>query len=132
MRVLAAFVAMAVAAAPAASPHVVTLRIDTTIPNQIVKVDVKSPVAGLHLGNSSAAATSQFSANAPVSFVVDANVDALMIDAQGTTSVRVSFESGGTEREQSLKIAGAHMMLRRNADGDLVLGSRMNQAPARP
>ncbi len=131
MRVLAAFVAMAVAAAPSAAPHTVTLRIDAVQPNQVAKVEVKAPVAGLHLGNINVTATNQISVNSPVSIVVDANVDALTVDAQNGMSVRVSFEQGGTDRELALRIAGSHMILRRNADGDLVLGARMNSA-ARP
>jgi hypothetical protein len=125
MRILAAMAAATFLIAPVPEGHVVTLRIDTVAPGQPAKVDVKSSVPGLHLGSSSASASNQLSVNTPVSIVVDANVDGVMIDAQNGTAVRVSFEQGGSARELALKIVGSRMVLRRNMDGDLVPGSRM-------
>src|SRR3954470_6719025 len=125
MRVIPAFAALAFMVAPAPEAHTVTLRFDTIAAGQTAKLDVKSNVPGLHSGSSSAPAQRQLSVTTPVSIVVDANVDAVMIDAENMVGVRVSFEQGGTPRELALKIAGSHMMLRRNMDGDLVLGARV-------
>lgn len=130
MRVLAAITALAFTVAPGSEPHVVTLRFDSVAANQTIVVDVKAPTAGLRYDG--AASASQVSFKTPASVVVDATVDALMIDAQNGLNVRVSFESGGTPREVALKLAGSHMMLRRNMDGDLVPAARMVTNPNRP
>ena len=132
MRVLAGITLLAFAIAPGMDPHGVTLRFDTVAANQPARIDIKAPVTGLHLSASNAPAQQQLTINLPASVVVDANVDALMIDAQNGVAVRVSFEQGGSIREQALRIAGTRMMLRRNMDGDLVLGSRVTQVPGRP
>lgn len=132
MRVLAAIAALAFTVAPGTEPHPVTLRLDTMVAGQTAKVDIKASVAGLHFGTSSAPAERQLSVSTPVSVVIDANVDGVMIDTQNGVNVRVSFEQGGSPRELALKIAGTHMMLRRNMDGDLVLGARVLPAPNRP
>jgi hypothetical protein len=132
MRVLIGITALAFAVAPGSDSHPVTLRFDTVTSGQATKIDLKAPVAGLHLGNSSGPAQQQLTVTPPVSVVVDANVDALMIDAQNNVAVRVSFEAGGTPREQALRIVGTRMMLRRNMDGDLVMGARVLPAPGRP
>ena len=132
MRVLAAIAALSFAVVPGTEPHTVTLRLDTVAANQTTKIDIKAPGAGLHLGSRDAPAQQQVTVTPPASVVIDANVDALMIDAQNGVPVRVSFEQGGSQRELALRIAGVRMMLRRNMDGDLVLASRAQQAPGRP
>src|SRR4051794_41081447 len=87
LRILAAFAAASFFIAPVPDGHAVTLRIDTVAPGQQAKVDVKSSVPGLHLGNSSATASNQLSVSTPASVIVDANVDGVMIDAQNGTAV---------------------------------------------
>jgi hypothetical protein len=124
--------ALAFTVAPGTGPHPVTLRIDTVAAGPKATVDIKASGAGLHSGASSAPAERQLSVTTPTSVVVDGNLDGVMIDAQNGASVRVSFEQGGSERELALKIAGTHIMLRRNMDGDLVLGARSMAAPSRP
>src|SRR5262245_2697261 len=121
MRALAAITALSFIVAPGSQPHEVTLRIDAVAANSPTKVDVKAPVPGLHLGGSNTPGQSQTTADTPFSVTVDANVDALMIDAQNQAALRVSFEKGGSARELALRISGNHLMLRRNADGDLVM-----------
>jgi uncharacterized protein YfaP (DUF2135 family) len=131
MRVLAAITALAFVVAPGSEPHVVTLRLDSVAPNQPIKVDIKAPIAGLHRDGGGAGAI-QVSITTPASVIVDQNVDGVMIDAENSLNVRVSFEQGGSPREIALKIAGSHMILRRNMDGDLVPGARILPTPNRP
>ncbi len=130
MRLIAAIAALAFTAAPGMGPHQVTLRLDTVSKGQVTKVVLKTPISGLQSSGSNEAAASQLTITTPASVTVSAGANAITIDAMNDEAVRVSFEQGGSARELSLDITGAHLILRRNMDGDFALGTRVLPAPA--